>query len=368
MAICYGLFALKSRLHCKFSRRGHAWQRGAAGLVALVVCGFLAPTALASPPTVVTAGSLPATDSSEIVGAATPAEDLPTTSQPAPTEVPTPNLGTTATTGQTAGSTATATQQQPVNLVVIVRVNSPGNNGPITQNNVAAAPSVAANNAATTQGGGGGGGGGGGKAASTGQQATATATATQDAAGNYVVTVRIDSPGSNGAVTQTNGVVGASTGTNTSKTAQQVAAPKSAVQPQAHHAGAANSRGSAGRHRQRAALLRATTDVDPIATTPHQVAIRHAPAHRHPASAREPRTSTQTHVREALSGIASGATRAFSPLVPNTSPVANEAAGPADVSRAVLLTLLVLVAAAATFALFRRATLQRQTAASRPRR
>ncbi|HUL97857.1 MAG TPA: hypothetical protein VLU24_00155, partial [Mycobacterium sp.] len=200
-----------------------------------------------------------------------------------------------------------------MNLVVIVRVNSPGNNGAITQNNVAAAPSVAANNAATTQG---GGGGGGGKAASTGQQATATATATQDAAGNYVVTVRIDSPGSNGAVTQTNGVVGASTGTNTSKTAQQVAAPKSAVQPQAHHAGAANSRGSAGRHRQRAALLRATTDVEPIATTPHQVAIRHAPAHRHPASAREPRTSTQTHVREALSGIASGAARAFSPLVP----------------------------------------------------
>jgi hypothetical protein len=364
MAICYVLFALKSRLHCKCSRRGHAWQRGAAGLVALVVCGFLAPTALASPPTVATAGSLPATDSSEIVGAATPAEDLRTASQPAPAEVPDPNLGTTATTGQTAGSTATATQQQPVNLVVIVRVNSPGNNGPITQNNVAAAPSAAANSAATTQGGG----GGGGKAASTGQQATATATATQDAAGNYVVTVRIDSPGSNGAVTQTNGVVGASTGTNTSKTAQQVAAPKSAVQPQAHHAGAANSRRSAGRHRQRAALLRATTDVEPIATTPHQVAIRHAPAHRHPAPAREPRTSTQTHVREALSGIASGAARAFSPLVPNTSPVAAEAAGPADVSRAVLLTLLVLVAAAATFALFRRATLQRQTAASRPRR
>ena len=364
MAICYGLFALKSRVRCKFLRPRRAWQRGAAGLVALVVCGFLAPTALASPPTVVTAGSLPATDSSEIVGAATPAEDLPTASQPAPTEVPAPNLGTAATTGQTGGSTATATQQQPVNLVVIVRVNSPGNNGAITQNNVAAAPSVAANNAATTQGGG----GGGGKTASTGQQATATATATQDAAGNYVVTVRIDSPGSNGAVTQTNGVVGASTGTNTSKTAQQVAAPKSAVQPQAHHAGAANSRGSAGRHRQRAALLRATTDVDPIATTPHQVAIRHAPAHRHPASAREPRTSTQTHVREALSGIASGAARAFSPLVPNTSPVAAEATGPADVSRAVLLTLLVLVAAAATFALFRRATLQRQTAASRPRR
>jgi hypothetical protein len=363
MAICYVLFALKSRLHCKCSRRGHAWQRGAAGLVALVVCGFLAPTALASPPTVATAGSLPATDSSEIVGAATPAEDLPTASQPAPAEVPDPNLGTTATTGQTAGSTVTATQQQPVNLVVIVRVNSPGNNGPITQNNVAAAPSAAANSAATTQGGG----GGGGKAASTGQQATATATATQDAAGNYVVTVRIDSPGSNGAVTQTNGVVGASTGTNTSKTAQQVAAPKSAVQPQAHHAGAANSRRSAGRHRHRAALLRATTDVEPIATTP-QVAIRHAPAHRHPAAVHEPRTSTQTHVREALNSIASGAARALSPFVPSTSPVADEAAGPADVSRAVLLTLLVLVAAAATFALFRRATLQRQTAASRVRR
>ena len=337
-----------------FLPRRPAWQRGAAGLVALVVCGLLAPTALAGPPTIPSGGSLPPADSNEIAGA--------TPTQPTPAEAPNPNPETTATTAQTAGSTATATQQQPVNVVVNVRINSPGTNGPITQNNIVVAPSTSANNASTTQGGGGGGGNG----ASTTQQANATATATQDAAGNYVITVRIDSPGANGAVAQTNGVVGASSATNSSKTAQQVAAPTSAVQPQAHHAGAAGSPKAHKRHRQPAALLRATPDVELTATASHQVAVRAAPEHRHPAVAREP--SNRTHLRTTLSSIASRAARALSPLVPQTSPVAADAAGPADVSHAVLLTLLVLIAAASTFGLVRRATARRQAAVFRPRR
>src|SRR5205814_2324406 len=53
----------------------------------------------------------------------------------------------TSTTGESAGSAATATQQQPINVIVIVRVNSPGNDGPITQNNITVASSTAANNA-----------------------------------------------------------------------------------------------------------------------------------------------------------------------------------------------------------------------------
>lgn len=382
MSICYGHFALKSRFRREFLSRGPAWRRGLAGFSALVACGFLAPTALATPSPVATA---PLAAASTFDGQVVAAAPTATTSQPSATtpspdggataaaDIPPPDPAATATTGQTAGSTATATQQQPVNVVVIVRVNSPGNDGSITQSNIAAAPSTAANNASTSQG------GSGGDAASTAQQATSTATATQDAAGNLVVTVRIDSPGENGAVAQTNGVVGSSSGTNTSDTTQQVAAPTPAVLPQAHRAGAAASPKPARRHRpsghrqltgtaatESSTPQAATPGVAPTQAAPDHVATRPVPAHRHPAAAPEIRGNA--HHRVTLSSIAGGAAKALSPLVPEASPVVAGPNGPQDVSHAVLLTLLMLVVAASAFALVRRAAVRRQAASWRPPR
>jgi hypothetical protein len=369
-AICYGHFALKSRFRCKFLRRGPAWHRAAAGLVALVACGFLAPTALATPAqATATASPAPATTPDGADQSAGRGVDVGQPAAAPPTDTAPPVPDATATTGQTASSGATATQQQPVNVVVIVRVNSPGKNGAVTQNNVAVAPATAGNTASSTQA-------GGSNAASTAQRAGATATAAQDSAGNYVITVRIDSPGANGPVTQTNGADGSSTATNTSSTTQQAAAPTSAAQPPAHHAATAASR-KPSRHRQLDATApasvesatppqAATAAVEPAATTPDRPATPRTPAHRHPALRG---SSGQTH-QSTLGRIAGGAAQALAPLVPHTSPVADasQPAGPQDVSDAVLVTLLILAAAGGTFVLMRRASVRRQPASWRPRR
>jgi hypothetical protein len=370
MALCYGHFALKSRSGRGFLSRCPAWERGAVVLIALVACGFLAPTALATPSPVATAPlAAPAAFDGQVTAAAPTAAVTPdpsTTAAPAPADIPPADPNADAATNQSASSAATATQQQPVNVVVNIRVNSPGKNGPVTQNNITVAPSTAANNASTTQGG-----FGGNEGASTAQQANATATATQDAAGNLVINVRIDSPGSNGAIAQTNGVVGSSSGTNTSDTTQKVAAPTPAVLPQAHRAGAASSRRPPrhrpSRHRELSAAAPAPAEGStPQASTASAkpTSTQRPPAHRHAAAAQEPRGNT--HHRLSLSSIAAGAARAVSPLVPQASPV-TDSAGPQNVSRAVLLTLLALVAAAATFAVFRRTTVRRQAASWRSR-
>jgi hypothetical protein len=64
-----------------------------------------------------------------------------------------------ASTAQEAGSSATATQQGAQNIVVVVRINSPGDNGRISQENVDVAVSDAGNSSTTAQGGSGGTGG-----------------------------------------------------------------------------------------------------------------------------------------------------------------------------------------------------------------
>ena len=56
----------------------------------------------------------------------------------APLDEPIPASATEeASTAQAAGAAATTTQQQPRNLVISIRINSPGNDGPISQTNVA---------------------------------------------------------------------------------------------------------------------------------------------------------------------------------------------------------------------------------------
>jgi hypothetical protein len=56
-----------------------------------------------------------------------------------------------ATTDQDALAGANATQQQPSNVVNSTRVDSPGDNGAITQTNAAQGQAAAANGSATTQ-------------------------------------------------------------------------------------------------------------------------------------------------------------------------------------------------------------------------
>lgn len=142
-------------------------------------------------------------------------------SSPAPSQMAAQQA---AATEQAAGAAASATQQQPRNIVITVRVNSPGDDGPISQTNVVVAGANGSNSATTNQSGAPGA-AAPAQSANTGQQAGATATTSQDGAGNLVVVVRINSPGNNGSITQSNAAVSGANARNTSATNQAAVAP-----------------------------------------------------------------------------------------------------------------------------------------------
>jgi hypothetical protein len=140
---------------------------------------------------------------------------------PAPLDQPVPAATSQqAATGQAAGATAAATQQQPGNLVISIRINSPGNDGPISQTNVAGSVAGASNDGSTGQGAIPGGEQGSQQQATTDQATTATATATQEQPQNVVIIIRINSPGDNGPIEQTNTAVAVSNAGNASVTTQ----------------------------------------------------------------------------------------------------------------------------------------------------
>jgi hypothetical protein len=174
---------------------------------------------------------------------------------------------------QAAGAATSVTQSQPTNVVVSIRIDSPGDNGPITQTNVAIGGANGTNDAATSQGGSGAS-GGGGQDASTDQQAGADTTVTQDEAGNLVVTVRINSPGNNGPVSQTNAAVGSSNAQNTSGTSQggQTEAPAPSTAPKKAAAGGkpghASRRHIPRQDRQEQATAAAPASASPVAQAP----------------------------------------------------------------------------------------------------
>jgi len=372
------IFDLKASRRFRFLSRRAALRRGAAVFIALVACGIVVPAALATSPPELQPSSQPAASSEagDIAGAATaataaedPAAAAATgqsaapaaTPTPAAPDTPTPSPDAAAATDQGAESAATAAQQQPTNVVVIVRENSPGNDGSITQSNAAVGTSNAANDASTTQS-------GTDNSATTGQDAGSTATVTQDGAGNLVITVRNDSPGKNGSVEQTNGAISASSGTNTSDTDQQAAAPAPIVPPQTRGKGAATSRKPLHRrHRQHTAAARPATEslsapavnyVEPTKATPNP-----PPVHRHPSTARH--SGSREHHVGVLSSVKARAAQVLAPFAAEASPVA-DATQPADASRVVLFTLLALATAgAATFAVRRRAPAQRPASSRR---
>ena len=118
--------------------------------------------------------------------------------------------GQSATTGQQAGAASGATQVDPSNTNVSIRVLSPGDDGSVTQSNTATSSATAGNLAGTTQTAGQTSGGSGiqtsQQQAATGQLAGALSNATQFGASNANLPVRVLSPGSDGSVTQSNTV------------------------------------------------------------------------------------------------------------------------------------------------------------------
>jgi hypothetical protein len=147
------------------------------------------------------------------------------------TEAPAQASGQEATTGQAATTSAEAEDAAPTNIFVSVRVDSPGDNGPVTQTSTTAVAGDAANDAATGQ-----------DAwqhwdsgdqaargqpqssaqdSDTSQAAATTATATRAKPTNVVVSVRVNSPGDDGPVTQSSTVVVGAESTNTAATAQK---------------------------------------------------------------------------------------------------------------------------------------------------
>ncbi len=134
--------------------------------------------------------------------------------------------GQQADSSQTASSNATSTQTAPTNQNIDVRIFSPGDAGAVTQTNSSAAASAAVNanttdqTASQQQAGGAGGTQAAGQAASSDQTASSNATSTQTKPTNSNISVRIDSPGNAGAVTQTNSSAAESAAANLNQTDQ----------------------------------------------------------------------------------------------------------------------------------------------------
>jgi hypothetical protein len=151
---------------------------------------------------------------------------------PAPPPAGAQHSGQSATTQQAADTTAVATDPQPMNILISVRINSPGNNGPVAQTSTAAIAGAAGNTGTTTQadwqdwaparGSASQGSASQGSAqdAGTGQKAAATSAATQPRPVNAAVSVRLNSPGDDGPVTQTSAVLVGAASTNSASTTQ----------------------------------------------------------------------------------------------------------------------------------------------------
>ena len=125
---------------------------------------------------------------------------------------------------QQATAASGATQIAPSNTNISVRVLSPGNNGAVSQSNSVSSDADATNSNSTTQGAGQSQSDGGiqtaDQSALNGQASTALSSAYQAGASNQNIPVRVLSPGSNGAVNQSNTVGSNADSTNTNTTTQ----------------------------------------------------------------------------------------------------------------------------------------------------
>jgi hypothetical protein len=286
-----------------------------------------------------------------------------------PAEIAPPKSPEQVIADQTSGAQSAATQDQPTNVVVSIRVDSPGDNGPISQTNLVISDAGSSNAGSTAQDGAPG--GGSGQDASTEQQAGADTTVTQDGAGNLVVVVRINSPGDNGPISQTNAAVGAAGAQNTSDTTQnQPAAPPSpSAAPQEEAAGPSARTSRRRPHRAVAprreeAVATAPAPAPPVQPTfasPGTDTTAHSGTRtdrlpRHSANARIAQRERVAAHRGRLDGRATAnplrtAVAKAGDLLGTVAPRAplNGTQRPADVTSSVLFSLLAVFVLAAAF-------------------
>jgi hypothetical protein len=150
------------------------------------------------------------------------------------------SAGQSADSSQSATSGATSTQIDPSNENISVRVLSPGNNGPVTQSNNSSAKSGALNQNATQQAASQiqSSGGAAAKAlqeaaqwAGNDQSANSTADSTQKHPSNENISVRVLSPGDDGAVDQSNNSEAKSFAGNKNQTKQQTEQSQNGSKP-----------------------------------------------------------------------------------------------------------------------------------------
>jgi hypothetical protein len=132
--------------------------------------------------------------------------------------------GQSADTSQQAAAASGATQTNPSNTNISIRVLSPGNDGNVSQTNAAGSSATAGNASNTGQGSSQTAGGGGvqssNQSATTDQLAGALSTAAQSGASNTNVPIRVLSPGNDGNVSQTNAVGSQAAAGNAATTGQ----------------------------------------------------------------------------------------------------------------------------------------------------
>ena len=162
---------------------------------------------------------------------------------------PTQAAGQESSSQQSASSGASATQVKPTNRNVDVRIFSPGDNGAVTQTNAADATAIAGNanktDQAASQDQSGAGTQAVGQDAASKQSAEAGAAAEQIKPTNSNVSVRIDSPGDNGDVQQTNAAAALAVAGNANKTDQSASQDQSGAGTQAVGQDASNKQSAA---------------------------------------------------------------------------------------------------------------------------
>src|SRR4051812_39800463 len=188
-------------------------------------CGCVSPTALIQAAqdgniAGLIAAAAPLAQPAAAPAAAAP-QQAPQTTAAAPAVQ---SSGQDAATDQQAAAASSATQVDPTNQNVSVRVLSPGSNGSVAQTNNAASSATSGNTATTGQTASQTQGGSGVQSsvqhAGTGQDSAALSAAKQIAPSNSNISVRVLSPGSDGNVSQTNNAASSATSGNTATTTQ----------------------------------------------------------------------------------------------------------------------------------------------------
>jgi hypothetical protein len=206
-------------------------------------------------------------------------------------------------------------QQQPGNVVISIRIDSPGDGGAIDQSNTAVGQADAANTAATSQG---AGGAESSLSSATQQAAAALASALQQQPRNVVISIRINSPGNDGPINQANTAVANAGSANTSNTAQGAAGGAAAGDDAALDGAAPDTADTSGA----SATQPAASNTDP----PASAAARAAPAAADTRA--RPRPDTERR-REPASATASATTPTAPASVSHTSEAATAVQAPA---------------------------------------